>query len=99
MDCKICEEECTNIEQIQEHEKEQHDIAAECNVWRLWKNFQKWKKLDDHKGSHAIFVMDDSDKIYMYEGILELKFIPVCLKCKIYEYEDKAKTKLNFIQM
>ena len=29
------------------------------------------KKLDDHKRSHAMFVLDDSDKIYMYEGILE----------------------------
>ena len=33
--------------------------------------FKSEKKLDDHKRSHAIFVMDDSDKIYMYEGILE----------------------------
>ena len=32
LDCKICEEECTNIKQIQEHEEEQHDIAPECNV-------------------------------------------------------------------
>ena len=31
--------------------------------------FKSEKKLDDHKRSHAIFVMDDSDKIYMYEGI------------------------------
>ena len=33
--------------------------------------FKSEKKLDDHKRSHAIFVMDNSDKIYMYEGILE----------------------------
>ena len=36
--------------------------------------FKSEKKLDDHKRSHAKFVMDDSDKIYMYEGILESNF-------------------------
>ena len=31
-------------------------------------------KLEDHKRFHAMFEMDDSDKIYVYEGILELNF-------------------------
>ena len=29
LNCKMCEEECTYIKQIQEHEKEQHTIATE----------------------------------------------------------------------
>ena len=34
--------------------------------------FKSEKKLEDHKRFHAMFEMDDCDKIYMYEGILKL---------------------------
>ena len=33
--------------------------------------FKSEKKLEDNKTFHAMFRMDDRDKIYMYEGILE----------------------------
>ena len=33
--------------------------------------FKSEKKLEDHKRFHAMFKVDNSDKIYMYEGILE----------------------------
>ena len=39
---------------------------------KIVKEFSKVeKKLEDHKTFHAMFKMDDSEKIYMYEGILE----------------------------
>ena len=33
--------------------------------------FKREQKLEDHKRFHAMFEMDDSDKIYKYEGNLE----------------------------
>ena len=50
--------------------------------------FKSEEKLEDHKRFHAIFEMDGSDKIYMYEGILELN---------LFECEaNKGKKKLKF---
>ena len=71
MDCKICGEYWTYIKQIQEHEKEQHNIAAEFKCEDCERIFKSEKKLEDHKRFNAMFEMDDSDKIYKYKGILE----------------------------
>ena len=52
-------------------EKEQHNIAAEFKCEDCERIFKSEKNLGDHKRFHAMFEMDDSDKIYKYEGILE----------------------------
>ena len=90
MDCKICGEECTNIKQIQEHEKEQHTIATEFKCEDCERIFKSEKKLRFNE----MFEMDDSDKIYKYEGLLN-KICSSIFKCKICECEGKGENKSN----
>ena len=82
MDCKIYGEECTNLKQIQEHEKEQYTIATKFKCEDCERIFKSEKKLEDHKRFNAMFEMDDSDKIYKYEGLLN-KICSSIFKCKI----------------
>ena len=56
--------------------------------------FKSEKKLEDHERFNAMFEMDDSDKIYKYEGLLN-KICSSIFKCKICECEAKGKNKLN----
>ena len=44
----------------------QNSMCEDCE-----RIFKSEKKLKDHKRFHAMFKMDDSDKIYMYKGILK----------------------------
>ena len=44
----------------------QNAMCEDCEII-----FKSEKKLEDHKRFHAMIEMDDSDKIYKYEGLLE----------------------------
>ena len=69
--CKICEQECSNIKDLQEHKKEKHTTSEDFKCDDCDKIFKSQKKLDDHEKTHEKFECDECDKVFQYEGLLE----------------------------
>ena len=69
--CKICEQECSNIKDLQENKKEKHITSEEFKWYDCDRIFKSQKKLDDHEKTNEKFEWDECDKVFQYEGLLE----------------------------
>ena len=69
--CNICEQECENIKDLQEHKREQRSMDGEFQCDECDKSFNSKNQLEKHEKMHETFECEKCDKIFYYEGLLE----------------------------
>ena len=69
--CRVCEQECENIHDLQKHKEEEHNTLTEFKCGECERSFKSEKKLEVHEKSHEMFECDECDKMFKYENLLE----------------------------
>ena len=69
--CKICDQECENLEDLKKHKDEKHATLEEFKCSECERCFKSEKKLEVHEKTHQKFECDECDKTFKYEGLLE----------------------------
>ena len=69
--CRICEQECEDIQDLQKHKDEKHNTLTEFKCGECGRCFKSEKKLENHEKIHEKFECDECDKIFKYESLLD----------------------------
>ena len=69
--CRICDQECESVKDLQEHKKAEHSTDGEYKCDECEQLFNSMHQLEKHEKSHEKFECEDCDKIFSYEGLLE----------------------------
>ena len=69
--CRLCDQECDSVKDLQEHKIEQHSTDGEFKCDECEKLFNSKNQLEKHEKIHEKFECEYCDKIFNYEGVLE----------------------------
>ena len=69
--CKICEQECDDIQNLQKHKQEKHSTLTEFKCGTCERSFRSEKKREVHEKIHEQFECNECDKTFRYEGLLD----------------------------
>ena len=69
--CRVCDQECENLQDLQKHKEEKHDRLEEFKCGECDRCFKSEKKLEVHEKTHEKFECEECDKMFNYENLLE----------------------------